>query len=203
MKKVTNIFIFSFILLNLILIFSILKKVEATSNLFRIQVIANSNENKDQDVKIQIAKKIEQYIIENNIDEENINKKNLDNILAIANEELDLNNMDYTAYIKYGKVYTKEKSNNYISLPSGSYKSIQVILGEGNGKNFWSIIFPNEINISRLEPLETLIPGISKMYVDSIEYKNTDVNEYEDKDKDEDDIEIKYSFKILELFGIK
>ena len=203
MKKVTNIFVFSFILLNLILIFSILKKVEATSNLFRIQVIANSNENKDQDVKIQIAKKIEQYIIENNIDEENINKKNLDNILAIANEELDLNNMDYTAYIKYGKVYTKEKSNNYISLPSGSYKSIQVILGEGNGKNFWSIIFPNEINISRLEPLETLIPGFSKMYVDSIEYKNTDVNEYEDKDKDEDDIEIKYSFKILELFGIK
>ena len=47
---------------------------------------------------------------------------------------------------------------------SGTYDSASVILGSGNGKNIWSIIFPNDSTIEKIKDLDTIIPGISNIY---------------------------------------
>ena len=41
-----------------------------------------------------------------------------------------------------------------INMPSGTYDSANIILGDGNGKNIWSIIFPNEKTLDKLSKLD-------------------------------------------------
>lgn len=211
MKKTFYIFLTAFFLLNVIILFNLTKKVYATENLFRFQVIANSNTSEDQDIKEKIKDKILKYIQEKNIDEISITQSDISDILNLTNDYLTKYGFDYFAYAKYGKVYTEEKTNNYILLPEGSYKSLQIILGEGKGKNFWSLIFPTNMDMKKLEPLETILPGISKMYLenDLSKEKTENISIYEDETNEKDNtknIESNkkdYSFKILELLNIK
>jgi hypothetical protein len=58
---------------------------------------------------------------------------------------------------------------------SGTYDSACIILGEGNGKNIWTMIFPNEKTISKIKELETILPGISNIYNTADTNKNKEI----------------------------
>ena len=57
---------------------------------------------------------------------------------------------------------------------SGTYDSASVILGNGDGKNIWSIIFPNDKTIEKIKELDTIIPGISNIYNNDEKIENDD-----------------------------
>ena len=79
----------------------------------------------------------------------------------------------------------EEKQSILSDMPSGTYDSVKLILGKGDGKNIWSLVFPNEENIQNLKNYETILPGISSIY---------DNNQLIKKD-------ITYSIKIVEVFN--
>ena len=70
-------------------------------------------------------------------------------------------------------------------MNEGTYKSVEIILGDGTGKNFWTLICPNENNIQNLKCYDSILPGISNIFEDNVIY-----TEKENKT---------YSFKFLEL----
>ena len=61
-------------------------------------------------------------------------------------------------------------------MDSGTYDSMQLILGKGEGENIWSIIFPNEENISCIKELDTILPGIKDLYESNEDTKKDDKN---------------------------
>ena len=75
-------------------------------------------------------------------------------------------NINYDSYIKIRKINYEEKQSVTEDMPSGSYNSMQIILGKGEGKNIWSFIFPNEENIKKLENYNTILPNLSNIYED-------------------------------------
>ncbi len=160
--------IFSFILLNTILAFNIYKTKFISKDIIRLHVIANSNNIDDQIIKLKIESKINNYI--NSLNSKNkkelLNniKENNNNILTIANNTIKESNKTYTASLKIGKISYDNKENMLLNMDSGTYDSASIILGEGTGKNIWSIIFPNEKTIEKLKDLETILPNISKIY---------------------------------------
>ena len=160
--------IFSFILLNTILAFNIYKTKFISKDIVRLHVIANSNNIDDQIIKLKIESKINNYI--NSLNSKNkkelLNniKENNNNILTIANNTIKESNKTYTASLKVGKISYDNKQNMLLNMDSGTYDSASIILGEGTGKNIWSIIFPNEKTIEKLKDLETILPNISKIY---------------------------------------
>ena len=91
-------------------------------------------------------------------------EKNKDEILQIANNTICENDKKYTSSIKIGKISYDKKDNMQTQMYSGTYDSASVILGSGNGKNMWSIIFPNDSTIEKIKELDTIIPGISNIY---------------------------------------
>ncbi|MDD2376836.1 MAG: stage II sporulation protein R [Clostridia bacterium] len=185
--------IFSIILLSLYTSIGLYKKTKTNENYFRLHVVANSDSIDDQIIKLKIADKIENYI-NNVIFKQNFTKQetyntiynNMDEILLISNSELKENNINYVSTAKLGKINYTEKKNIYTTMDEGSYDSIQILLGDAKGKNYWNLIFPNKENIRTLEGLENILPGIANIYTDKNLLKEKNVNNT-------------YSFKFLEI----
>lgn len=153
-KKYTlNLFIICLILINFLIVVQSIKVKNNQDNYFRLHVVANSNSIDDQIIKLKVSKKITNYLNElynkNSItidNDKNKTKKlvtnNINNILEIANNEIKNSSGSYSSCANIGKISYDKKSSEYITMPAGVYDSIQIELGNGNGENFWSLIFP-------------------------------------------------------------
>lgn len=184
------IFTFCFIMLNVYITIKLLKSEETKDQLTRLHVVANSNSIQDQLVKLKIYESVNDYIKSLNIDNTassketlNILEKNTNDIAKITNKVLNENNMDYSSSIDIGKIYYDKKDSIELTMPQGCYNSIRINLGNAEGKNIWSLIFPNEDSIKNISNLDSILPGISNIY------NNENV-----PNKD-------YSFKILEILN--
>lgn len=113
------------------------------SNLVRLHIIANSDSNGDQAVKLKVRDAVlaeTEKELEINTKEEIV--KNLDKFEKIANEVLAENGFPYTAHAVYGKFDFPKKEYKNITLPAGEYFGVRLILGEGEGHNWWCVMYP-------------------------------------------------------------
>ena len=105
----------------------------------RFRIIANSDEVIDQNLKYRIARELHN---------ENINPNNLD-ILKDKVEYIVLsNNFNYQVNVCIRNEYFETKYYNDKIIQGGTYKTIVVTLGEGKGKNYWTILYPQYFNAS-------------------------------------------------------
>lgn len=160
--------IFSFIILNTMIAFNIYKTKFVSKDIVRLHVVANSNSIEDQIIKLKVESKISDYISSLDSSKKNKLLKNIkeskNNLLSIADSTINESNKTYTASLKVGKIYYEEKQNMVLDMYNGTYDSASIILGDGKGKNIWSIIFPNEKTIDKIKELDTIFPGISNIY---------------------------------------
>ena len=182
------------ILLNFYLLHSITNQNEKKENIFRLHIVANSNQIEDQIIKLKIEQKVEEYLSsiefqEDHETREELLKKHSNQLLNIANSTLQIYNKDYSSHLDIGDIYYDEKENIHYHMNSGVYQSARLVLGKGEGKNIWTIIFPNEETAKSISSLDTIFPGISHLY----ESKTTD------KISNEPEV-IEYDFKLKEIF---
>lgn len=114
----------------------------------RFRIIANSNSFDDQLIKEQLRKDIEP-IIENMLgDSSSIDEARLsinDNIGELTNEIdkfLKDNNYDIEYMVNYGDNYFPKKTYKGTLYQEGSYESLVITLGKGEGDNWWCLLFP-------------------------------------------------------------
>ncbi len=173
----------SFILLNSIFIFKIIKNEYNKKDIIRLHVVANSNSISDKIVKLKVENSIKDYLNELELPSDikhdeylDILKSKNSEILDISNTVLKNNNFNYDSSLKIGKIYYDKKQSVLLDMDSGTYDSMQLILGKGEGENIWSIIFPNEENISCIKELDTILPGIKDLYESNEDTKKDDKN---------------------------
>lgn len=107
---------------------------------FRIRVIANSDSVEDQALKMKVVNGILSEIKE--YDEENIEnevKDNIDEINKIIKKIVK--DEEYSLRVKKVRFPPKELDGEIIR--GGKYKALVVVIGEGKGKNWWSILNPD------------------------------------------------------------
>lgn len=133
------------IIMTIILIYSNQEEVIIIPNeAIRVRVIANSNSKSDIEIKEKIKDLINKIVdkdLENitSIDEA---RKIIKNSIKIINNsvEKELNNKDFN--INYGLNYFPEKVFKGIKYKEGYYESLVVTIGEGNGNNYWCVLYP-------------------------------------------------------------
>lgn len=164
-----------FILLNTLIVFKLYNKDKENNEIVRLHVVANSNLLEDQIVKLKVNEKINEYIANLNNKKltseeilENI-KENIADILSISNEVIVDNNLNYTASANIGKIYYEKKQSMLLDMNKGNYNSVQIILGQGDGKNIWTLISPSKENLKNISFLNTIFPGIDKLYEENID----------------------------------
>lgn len=108
----------------------------------RIRVIANSNSEEDQILKLEVKDAIEKYLYNLLKD---INSVDIADI-KIKDSLTDLENIieQYTTdyQINYGLNYFPKKEYKGISYNEGEYQSLVITLGSGLGDNWWCVLFP-------------------------------------------------------------
>lgn len=125
----------------------------------RFRVIASSNELEDQKIKKEIARNIFQVLKPT----ENFHKieqtrsylqKQLPTFTEIVEKTLEENQIEKSFHINYGKNYFPEKEYENEIYEEGEYESLVITLGEGEGDNFWCVLFPPICFIEEDENIE-------------------------------------------------
>jgi len=130
----------------------------------RIRVIANSNNSRDQMIKQVVRNKVEEDVTNLLQDARSIDDAReiiKDNIELINNnvfEVLEKNNYDTKYKVDFGYNLFPEKKYKGVVYKEGYYESIAITLGEGEGDNWWCVLFPPlclmETDESNLEDIE-------------------------------------------------
>lgn len=169
-----------------------------SENIFRLHIIANSNNDYDQDLKLKIRDEIINYmkpLTENCKNKEeviSIIKNNLDNLVKISKETVIKNGYNYDVTIELGNFYFPTKYYGNVSMPSGNYDAIRIKIGKAEGKNWWCSLFP-----------ALCFTDVSNGIIDKKAEKNLKSNLEQEEfslitSKNQ---EIKFKFKLIELFN--
>jgi stage II sporulation protein R len=122
--------------------------ISINDKLIRFHVVANSDLNKDQWVKLKvrdaILKALGPKLSKSSSREESLRilQENLEEIQNIANNVLKQYGQSYSAKAMIGDFTFPIKKYGTITLPAGQYKALKVVLGNGEGKNWWCVMFP-------------------------------------------------------------
>src|SRR5574344_1585217 len=114
----------------------------------RIRVIANSNSEYDQNIKLKIKEMLEIKMYNLLKDIKGVeNARNIinNNLINIENDVRNiLENENYTLgyNISFGDNYFPKKEYKGVTFNEGYYESLVVTLGSGEGDNWWCILFP-------------------------------------------------------------
>lgn len=172
-----------------------------SDNLIRLHVVANSDSPEDQALKRDVRDAVLSYIgqeLDNpkGIEQtkEIINDK-LEAIKAVAKEEALKHSKNCTVLTTLGTYPFPTKAYGDITLPAGNYQALRVVIGKGEGANWWCVLFPP---LCFVDVTHGIVP-------DSVKAELKEVLSEQEYDivtsaNDENDIPIKIKFKIVELF---
>lgn len=126
----------------LILTFSLSTYSERLSSdlqggLVRLHIIAQSDSAEDQAIKLLVRDAILREMPQGFSPEETVRYAE-----NTANMVLERNGFDYRATAEFTTAYFPQKKYREITLPSGNYRAVKVVLGEGRGKNWWCVLYP-------------------------------------------------------------
>ncbi len=117
-------------------------------NVLRLHIIANSDSEEDQAIKLMIRDRIvkksgDLFDPVGNLDAAcDTAEKNLSVFTDIANDCLRENGFDYRANVTVGEAYFNTREYDTFTLPAGIYRSLNIKLGKASGKNWWCVIYP-------------------------------------------------------------
>jgi stage II sporulation protein R len=155
MKK-TELFLSIVLLLSVITLLPIRGEQEIYSSVIRLHVIANSNSESDQEMKLFVRDRIlaecgDMLVCENENAKEAMRALSeegaLGEVEAVANAAIS----DFCSQrgieqpdvrITLGDEKYPRRYYEGLAFPAGTYYSLRIIIGEGSGENWWCVLFP-------------------------------------------------------------
>lgn len=130
-------------------IFPSLSDMEIYDNVIRLHVLANSDSEIDQEVKLivrdGVLEKTRELLcgISDREEAEKLITENIPEFEAEAESILRENGFFYSAKVTLSKEKYPTRNYGGFSLPSGEYTSLRILLGEADGQNWWCVLFPS------------------------------------------------------------
>ena len=121
---------------------------EIRSDVLRLHVIANSDSSVDQNLKLRLRDYILEEgedIFDGSVNVENAVKKiepKLAELEKSAETFVKNAGFDYDVKITLSKEYFTTRTYESVTLPAGKYLALRVVIGSGEGHNWWCVMFP-------------------------------------------------------------
>lgn len=120
---------------------------------FRFHVLANSDSEKDQNLKLQVRDAVLDYMKEE-LSEEPEEKQWLkqtvqwarthtDEIRAIGEKTVAMAGEDQSVNVAVTTCYFPDRTYGDVTFPAGNYQALRVELGNAEGHNWWCVLYPN------------------------------------------------------------
>jgi stage II sporulation protein R len=168
--------------------------------LIRFHVLANTDAPEDQELKLKVRDRIiaemnPKFEKSKSLDQSrSIIEENLKDIEAIAEAEVQRNGYNYDVAVKLEEAVFPTKNYGSITLPAGTYEALRVVIGKGEGSNWWCVLFPPlcfidmKNGLTNEETKNNLMNVLTEEEFDMIATASQD-----------DQIPIKLKFKVVEI----
>ncbi|WP_294374898.1 stage II sporulation protein R [uncultured Clostridium sp.] len=169
---------------------------EVKNSLIRFHVIANSDNDEDQQLKLKVKNKVIEYLYpylnksESLENSRNILNDKMEDVKTIAENVIKEEGYDYSVNIQLSRENFPDKSYGNIVLPQGNYEAFRILIGNAEGKNWWCVMFP---------PLCFVDESKAEVEYDKVEenIKNKQNKNEENLEESSDNVQVK--FKIVEV----
>lgn len=117
-------------------------------DLIRLHVLANSDSPADQQLKLKVRDEVIAYLAPyldhaaTKSAAKEIVLEHQEDLIEVANEVIRRNGADYSAQLQIGMFDFPIKSYGNLVLPAGKYEAVRILIGKGEGKNWWCVLFP-------------------------------------------------------------
>ncbi len=118
------------------------------NDVVRLHILANSDSQIDQDVKLKVRDALlskNTVLLSEGVTTENAAiyfEESKDELQKTAEETLKKYGYDYGVTLTLEKEYFETREYGDLTFPAGEYTALKVVLGEGEGKNWWCVMFP-------------------------------------------------------------
>lgn len=153
-----------FIILLLLIVIYVYKisdeNIYIPDSAIRLRVIPNSNSALDVNIKEQVKNYLERnvYLLTKDVDNIDDARSIINNSIPDIKNNIDNifvnNNYDMEYDVNFGYNYFPKKVYKGIDYDEGYYESLVISIGEGNGDNFWCVLFPNFCLVDKEEAHE-------------------------------------------------
>ncbi len=124
------------------------RSVPLENSVFRLHVIANSDDPADQALKMAVKDDIVSLMqqefngIGNAEEARQLAQADIALIESVARTRIAANGYDYPVSVSVGEYDFPTKSYGNLVFPPGKYQALRIVIGEGQGKNWWCVLFP-------------------------------------------------------------
>ena len=115
----------------------------------RFHVLANSDSEADQQLKYQVRDAVGCYLqkelgmADSREESEQIITGQLEQIQEVAEETVKEHGYSYSVRAELEETAFPVKSYGSFTFPPGTYEALRVVIGEGEGHNWWCVLYPN------------------------------------------------------------
>ena len=122
---------------------------DLAKEVFRFHVLANSDSDEDQALKMQVKEAVIAYMQEEIPESDSVEttkewaRSHLDAIVNLAKAVIREEGYDYPVMAEVTTCDFPDKTYGDITFPSGRYEALRIEIGEANGQNWWCVLYPN------------------------------------------------------------
>lgn len=152
---------------------------ELADKVVRLHVLANSDSEEDQALKLKVRDVVLERataILEQSADRREAESRLRGELLElerIAAEEIAAEGYNYPVTVELENTDFPTKKYDGFTLPAGEYLALRVIIGEGQGQNWWCVVFPPLCTAASADvPASALAAGFSEEEVNLITEEN-------------------------------
>ena len=141
----------------------------------RLHVLAHSDSEEEQQLKLAVrdallthgahllqgAENKEQAVLQL--------QNNLPELTEIAQKAVTKQGKSHSVTCSITPTYFNTRTYDSVTLPAGEYTALRVVIGDGNGQNWWCVMFPN-LCIPSATQTESLVPYLNEGETDLVEH---------------------------------
>ena len=140
---------------------SLQNRDQLADKVVRLHILANSDSEEDQALKLRVRDRVLERATElleqtgDRREAADVLQSHLPELERIAAEEISDCGYEYDVTAEVANTMFPTKEYDGFTLPAGEYLALRIIIGEGNGHNWWCVVFPSLCTAATSDALKT------------------------------------------------
>lgn len=137
----------------------------------RFHVLANSDREKDQNLKMKVKERVISYMKEQLPNAENVEmtkawtRSHAGDLEKVAQEVVWEEGYTYSVKAELTTSYFPDKTYGDVMFPAGWYEALRIEIGSAQGKNWWCVLYPN---LCFLDAVHAVVPEEGKRELEKV-----------------------------------
>ncbi len=137
----------------------------------RFHVIANSDSDRDQELKLQVRDAVLDYFADEMPESGNASKaaawarEHTDEIEEVGRKTLAQAGSDETVSAAVTTCFFPDRTYGDVTFPAGNYEALRVEIGAAEGHNWWCVLYPN---LCFLDSTNAVLPDEGKQKLKNV-----------------------------------